>query len=268
MHGRVAVRQAIIRRDALAAIGHIEGVQPELLHRRPDLLFRLHQQHVVDLLLDGHDGRAWEHAAVSLVTIADDAARGGDPSLLRSVDATALLFVCCLGTTVTAATRADESGGPHSAPHLPSPLPPSSSSLLSADFRLETARTMNRALLAAEGSVVSARLPALLAMLASPQLKDGRLGDYTAALGVTAAPTAEGEPEQVGGGNGVVASAAGSMHADHDGGGGGGGGENNGDLHPARAGARAGPAPTGGAVGSSGAGAAGLVTGGIPLRLI
>ena len=163
MEGRVAIRHAILhRRDALAAVQGLRELQPSLLASHPELLFRLHQQHVMNLLSDGEPAAAWEHAATSLVSLAD---ASGDAELQRAVDATAVLFSFC---DLRAAAPA---------------LPPASAALLTPEYRAETARMMNVALLAAEGGVTVARLPMLLNVLAGILARgDGRLGEHEVKL--------------------------------------------------------------------------------------
>ena len=146
-----------MRRDALAAVSHLNGMQPCVLSGRPELLFRLHQQHVADLLVAGADAAAWAHAAVALVPLA-----GADPALASLLETTALLFAFpAIGAPEGTALEA---------------VPPACVDLLGDDHRAETARLVNSALLAAEGGVVTARLPTLLSMLAgSTSLLGGRL---------------------------------------------------------------------------------------------
>lgn len=136
---RVAVRDAVNRGDVPSALRLLDESWPRLLGACPALAYRLHQQHVLDLVQRRRWDDGWRYAAAHLAPLARV---GATPDVAARHGATCALFAY-----------------PEPAPPA---LPRDLAALLSPEHRSGSAHAAYAAVLAADGEPTEARLPRLL----------------------------------------------------------------------------------------------------------
>jgi hypothetical protein len=133
---REGVRRAAAAGDVEAAVEAVNDLDPDVLEERPELVFRLQQQRLIELVRGGATAEALAYARARLAPRGEDA-----PALLEELERTVALLLF-----------EDPAASPLGA-------------LLDPAQRRRAARELNAAVLQAQGRPREARLPALLKLL-------------------------------------------------------------------------------------------------------
>jgi hypothetical protein len=133
---REGVRRAAAAGDVEAAVEAVNDLDPDVLEERPELVFRLQQQRLIELVRGGATAEALAYARARLAPRGEDA-----PALLEELERTVALLL------------------------FENPAASPLGALLDPAQRRRAARELNAAVLQAQGRPREARLPALLKLL-------------------------------------------------------------------------------------------------------
>jgi hypothetical protein len=178
---RMEIRRAVQRGDVEAAVERVNDLDPEILEEQPDLLFRLQQQRLIELIRAGAVDEALEFAQERLAPAGED-----NPSILAELERTVALLV------------------------FEDPAASPMGDLLEPAQRARTASELNAAILAAQAQAGKPRLPHLLKFLvwAQEQLETKadfpKMTDLVEARQVTGEAAAGGSGGGGGGGDAVM----------------------------------------------------------------
>ncbi|BGP29653.1 hypothetical protein JCM10296v2_001392 [Rhodotorula toruloides] len=185
IRNRMEIRRAVLKGEVETALEKVVDLDLEILDIDPSLHFHLLQQHLIELIRGQHIPEALAFAQNELAPLAEE-----HPKFLKELEKTMALLAFELPTLVPGGVQEGKEGEASAstsaaAPpvvkeskkskkskdkdastvdQLP-PMPATISSLLDPSQRLQTARELNAAILAAQGHAAEPKLPQLMTMM-------------------------------------------------------------------------------------------------------